>query len=103
MYFQHYIDYIGLQAFLENNRSTLNESSELDNFFHGLIHATGIFRVSREERMSVDPAVQRRFTQGAIVTTLTQYLNNLHLSNGSSSSSQSKHNDSDSDSDSDIP
>ena len=86
---------------MEDNQSTLNKSSELDKFFHGLTHATEIFRVSREERMSVDPAVQRKFTQGAIVTTLTQYLHDLRLSNGSSSSSQSKHNDSDSDSDSD--
>ena len=103
MYFQHYIDYISLRAFLKDNRSTLNTSSELDKFFHGLTYATEIFRVSCEERMSVDPAVQRKFTQGAIVTTLTQYLNDLRLLNDSSSSSQSKHDDSDSDSDYHVP
>ena len=80
MYFQHYIDYIGLRAFLD--WLTLNMSSKLDKFFHGLTHATEIFYVSREERMSVDPAVQRKFTQGAIVTTLTQYLSELNLLNG---------------------
>ena len=40
------------------------------------------FRISREERLSNDPGIQRKFTQGAIVTTFTQYLSELSLSNG---------------------
>ena len=62
---------MGLGSFLEENRSTLNSPSELDKFFQGLSHSQEIFRISREDRLSNDPSIQRKFTQGAIVTTLT--------------------------------
>ena len=50
-YYLHYIDFMGLQGFLEENRSTLNSPSELDKFFQGcLIHRK--FIVSLEENVS---------------------------------------------------
>ena len=103
MYYQHYVDFISLQCFLEDNRSTLNLSSELDKFISGLTHSKEIFRISCEERNSNDPTMQRKFMQGAIVSTLTQYLTELKLMNGTSSSSHSQYDDSDSESDADIP
>ena len=46
MYFQHYIDFIGLRGFLEENQSTLNMPSELDKFISGLTHSKPILRIS---------------------------------------------------------
>ena len=46
MYFQHYIDFMGFQGLLEENRSTLNLSSELDMFISGLTHSKQIFCIS---------------------------------------------------------
>ena len=63
VYYQYYTDYISLRCFLENNRSTLNNSSELDKFISGLTHSKEIFRISREERNSNDPTMKRKFTQ----------------------------------------
>ena len=99
MYYQHYIDYIHLRCFLENNRSTLNISSELDKFISGLTHSKEIFHISREERNSNDPTMQRKFTQGAIVSTIALYLIESKLIDGKPSTSHSQYDDSDSDAD----
>ena len=56
--------------------------SEMDKFLSGLIHSAKIFVISREEHLSNDPNVKQKFTQGAIVTTVTQYLAELELANG---------------------
>ena len=100
-YYLRYIDFLELCAFLEEIRSTLNSSSELAKFIHGMCHSQEIFHISCEERLSQDPSIQRKFTQGALVTSLTHYLSELKLSNGKPYSSHSRYDDSDSDSDSD--
>ena len=102
-YFQHYHDFISTRAFLEGNRHTLDAPSELDKFLSRLAHHEKIFLISREERLSNDPNIKRKFTQGAIVNTINQYLSELHLPNGSKYSSHSKYDDSDSNSDSNVP
>ena len=102
-YFQHYLDFISIRAFLEENRHSLDTHSELDKFLTGLTHHERIFLISCEERLSNDPNIKRKFTQGAIVNTINQYLSELYLLNGPKYSSHSKYNDSNSDSDSDVP
>ena len=101
MYYLRYLDYLGVRAFLEESRSNLNNSGELDKFIEGLCHSKALFRISREDRHSTDPHMVLKFKQGAVVTTLTHYLNELDLSNGPASSSASQYaDDSDSDDDS---
>jgi len=100
MYYLRYLDYLGVRAFLEESRSNLNNSGELDKFIEGLCHSKALFRISREDRHSTDPHMVLKFKQGAVVTTLTHYLNELDLSNGPASSSASQYDD-DSDSDND--
>ena len=97
-YYQHYIDFIHIQGFLEANRDTLNLPSELDKFISGLSYSAKISIISREERLSTDPNIKQKFTQGSIVTTVTQYLAELELPNGAPYSSRSQYDDSDSDS-----
>ena len=103
MHFQHYIDFIGFRGFLEENRSTLNMPSELDKFISGLTNSELIFQICREECLSGDPSIQRKFIQGALVTTLAQYLSELNLLNGAPYSCRSRYENSDIDSDSNLP
>ena len=100
-YYEHYNDFINTRAFLEENRRSLDTPSELDKFLSGLTHHERIFLISREERLSNDPNIKRKITQGAIVNTINQYVSELHLPNGPKFSSRSKYDDSNSDSDSD--
>ena len=100
-YYQHYNDFVNTRAFLEENRYSLDTSSELDKFLLGLTHSAKIFLIAYEERLFNDPNTKRKFTQGAIVNTVTQYLSELHLDNGSVYSFSSRYDDSNSDSDSD--
>ena len=72
------------------------------SFFGGLTHSAKIFLIACEERLSNNPNIKRKFTQGAIVNTVTQYLSELHFDNGSAYSSRSWCDNFDSDSDSDI-
>ena len=58
-----------------------------------------IFLISREERHSNDPQIQRKFTEGAIVNTISQYLDKLNPADGAPYSPSSRYDDSDSDSD----
>ena len=62
-----------------------------------------IFLISSEERHSNDPLIKRKFTQGEIVDTLSQYISGMNLNNGLSYSSSAHYDESDSDSDSDLP
>ena len=75
----------------------------MDKFLSGLNHHELIFLISCEERLSNDPNIKQKFTQGAIINTINQYLSELHLPNGPKYSSHSKYDDSDSDSNSDVP
>ena len=102
-YYLHYLDYLELRAYVEEIRSDLNKSSELDKFIAGTSHSDAIFRISRKERNSKDPHVMQKFGQGAVVTTLTHYLEELNLPNGHASSSASRYVASDSDSDDSAP
>ena len=72
-YFQHYLDFIHLRAFLEENNRNLNEETELDKFFASLIHSQRIFIIFQEERISNNSMVQQKFTQGAIVNIINLY------------------------------
>ena len=87
MYYLRYLDYLEVRAFLEETRFNLNKSAELDKFIAGLRHSKALFHISRDERHSKDPHTVLKFQQGAVVTTLTHYLNELDLSNGPASSS----------------
>ena len=68
-----------------------------------LTHSAKIFLIACEERLSNDPNIKQKFTLGAIVNTITQYLSELHLDNGPKYPSRSRYDDSASDSDSDTP
>ena len=82
-YSQHYNNFVNTRAFLEENRNSLDTSSELNNFLSGLTHSVKIFLIPCEERLSNDPNIKQKFTQGAILNTVTQYLSEFHLDNGS--------------------
>ena len=102
-YYQHYNNFVNTRAFLEENCNSLDTSSELDKFLLGLTHSAKIFLIAREERLSNNLNIKRKFTQGAIVSTLNQYLSELHLDVGPKYSFCSRYDNSASDSDSDAP
>ena len=87
------------------NQNNLKHESELDKLFDGLTDSQKIFIISQEERVSNNPLVKQKFTQGTIVNNLTLYLDELNLHDGPTQCSTSRYDDSDSDSDSnsDIP
>ena len=88
---------------MEKNQNNLDNLSELDKFLSGLTHSTKIFLISQEERLLNDPLIKQKFTQGAIVNTLSQYLDEMNLNDGFAYLSSTRYDDSDSDSDSDLP
>ena len=102
-YSQYYNNFVNTRAFLEENQNSLDTSSELDKFLSGLTHSTKSFLISREERLSNDPNIKRKFTQGVGVNTINECLSELHLDNGPKYSSRSQYDDSVSDSDSNAP
>ena len=55
------------------------------------------------KNLSNNSNIKQKFTQGAIINIITQYLSELHLNNGPKYSSHSLYDDSASDSDSDAP
>ena len=85
--FQHYMKFNYLRTFLEGNQRCLDNSTELDNFIAGLIHSGKVSIVSQEERISNDPMLQQKFTQGAIVSVILLYMDELRLQDGPSPTS----------------
>ena len=71
-YFHAYLDHLEMKAYIDNISHTLNHKGELDRFIAGTIHHVAFTRLSREERLSSDPIMIRRYTQGQIVTTLNR-------------------------------
>jgi len=71
-YFHAYLDYLEMKAYIDNISHTLNHKGELDRFIAGTVHHADFTRLSREERLSSDPIMMRRYTQGQIVTTLNR-------------------------------
>ena len=61
-YFQHYIDFIHLQALLEGNQQYLEDSTELYKFLAGLIYSGKNFMISQEEHIFNDQMLQQKFT-----------------------------------------
>ena len=71
-YFHAYLDHLEMKAYIDNISHTLNHKGELDRFIAGTTHHVEFTRLSREERLSSDPVMLRRYTQGQIVTTLNR-------------------------------
>jgi hypothetical protein len=69
-YFSKYQDWLVQRAYLESNPNTLNVESEMDNFIKGLLYHQQYFRLTRDDQNSREPAIQAKYRQGQIVTTL---------------------------------
>ena len=83
-YLHTYVDYMDMRGYLQSDATNLNNSNELDLFIEGCTHSAQLFTISRDDRLSSDPIMKLRFTQGAIVNTLTSYLRALALPDGAS-------------------
>ena len=80
-YFNKYIDFLVLHAFIEDNPYNLDVPGEIDKFLAGLTHCAALRSDCRNDRMSTDPDRVRKYTQGQIVTTLTTLLQSHRLPN----------------------
>ena len=81
-HFQHYSNYINLRAILEENHISPDQAFKLEKFLAGLTHSQNIFIISQEKLHLNDPQIKQKFTQGAIINTLSQYLDNMNLTDG---------------------
>jgi len=69
-----YCDYLQLKAYIDDIARNLNHAGELDRFIAGTLYGDELHRLCREERLSSDPKVLQRFTQGQIAVTLNSLL-----------------------------
>ena len=61
-YYQYYNHYVNTRAFLEENRNSLDASSELDKFLLGLTHSEKVFLIASEEHLSNNPNIKKVHT-----------------------------------------
>jgi len=73
-YYYAFKDYLQLRAFIRNIDVSLDDPDELDVFISGCKHSEFLQRCVRDERTSVDPLIQAKYTDAQIVDTLTYYL-----------------------------
>jgi len=70
-----YCDYLKQKAYIDDIARNLNHAGELDRFIAGTLYGEELNRLCREERLSSDPKVLQRYTQGQIAVTLNSLLN----------------------------
>ena len=66
-----------LHALIEDNPNNLDTQGEMAKFLASLTHGAALTTICRQERRSGDPMLERKYTQGKILTTLTAFLQAL--------------------------
>ena len=72
-YYDKYKDWLLQRAYLENNSTTLNVDSEIDNFIKGLVYEKQYFKLTRDDRNSRERSIRAKYSQGQILVTLQSF------------------------------
>ena len=69
-YYNEYVDYLELRAYQNDNPNNLNDFDEMSRFLSGCRWGNQILEKVRDDRLSTNETIARRFTQGQILHTL---------------------------------
>ena len=72
-FFNQYLDYLQLRAFIENNPNNLNDEDELESFMLNLQHSTQYLELTYLDRHSPNTSISGMFSQNQLVATLETY------------------------------